>query len=80
LDKQRTRQIIDSMKRNVDGSFYLMLTEYLKIRIYEIQELLVKTDASHEIYRLQGRATELTEMLKALSRKPLAEQATGAFN
>jgi hypothetical protein len=80
LDKSKPRQLIDGMKRNTDSHFYLSLTEYLQTRLYEIQELLCRTDDTHDIYRLQGRANELEDFLKALTRKPVTEQHTGSFN
>jgi hypothetical protein len=80
LDKTRSRILIDSMKRNTESNFYLHLCEYLKLREHEVQELLCKTDDVHDIFRLQGRVTELNEFLKALERKPVVNQYDGAFN
>lgn len=80
MDKSKSKQLIDNMKRNTESGLYLNLHEYLKLREKEIQTLLCKTDDVHDIFRLQGRALEMSEFLKALSRKPLTDQYSGAFN
>lgn len=78
--KKRTKELIDAMKRNTDNHFYMSLKEYAETRIYEVQELLVKETDMDNIMRLQGRATEMRELLDGLTRKPIAEQYEGAFN
>ena len=68
------------MKRNTDNQFFCNLTEYLELRMTLQKDLIVNTTDMDEVKRLQGRCHELSEMLKALTRKPVEQQPTGAFN
>lgn len=76
----KAKELIAQLKSNPDNKSYLRLVEYCTTRIYEIQGLLVKETDMNEVQRLQGRATELSELLSGLTRKPVAKQHTGAFN
>ena len=76
----KSKKLIDQLKSNPDNASYLRLVEYATTRVYEIQEMLVTETDPDKLFRLQGRATELNELLKGLTRKPVTEQYTGSFD
>jgi hypothetical protein len=54
--------------------------DLLEFRLSVIKDQLIKAN-DDEYKRLQGRGQELSEMITALTRKPVKEQAfTGSFS
>jgi hypothetical protein len=77
----RAKDQLQNMKRNPDNQYYVSLRKYLELRLVEVKNLLVDTEEDRDIHKLQGRAKELNEFLKALLRRPVADnQHTGSFN
>lgn len=48
------------------------LVELLATTVARLQEQLVKADATHAIYRLQGEVAVLNDMLQSIKRAPEA--------
>jgi hypothetical protein len=80
LVKTKQQELIVAMKRNTDNQFFRNLTEYIELRISLQKDSLVRAEDEAEIKRIQGRVLEMQDFLKALTRKPVGQQATGAFN
>jgi hypothetical protein len=80
LVKTKQQELIKAMKRNTNSQFYSDLTSYLELRIGIQKDSLVSAVDMDEIKRIQGRVLEMQELLKALTRKPVQAQSTGAFN
>lgn len=76
----KAKELVNLMKSSPDSTSYLRLVDYCNTRIVEIQGLLVKETDMDEVKRLQGRATELFELLSGLVRKPVTNQYTGSFD
>jgi hypothetical protein len=77
----KANELINSMKRNTDNQFYLNLVGYLELQLELKKTMLVGADDMDEVKRIQGRCRELSDMLKALTRKPVnVSQHSGAFN
>jgi hypothetical protein len=55
--------------------------DLLEFRLSVIKDQLIRGTDDIEFRRLQGRGQELQEMITALTRKPVKEQAyTGSFS
>jgi len=81
LVKTKQNEYLDSLKRNPDNSFYLTLVKLLELKLDLVKDQIVRCMDTDETIRLQGRATELDDILKALQRKPVQEhQHTGSFS
>ena len=80
MAKTKQQELSSAMKRNTDSPFFSNLTEYLELRLTLQKDSLVTAVDIDEVKRIQGRCLELSEMLKALTRKPVQAQSTGAFN
>lgn len=69
------------MRRNTDSQFYTDLIEYLELKLTLQKDTLVSAVDMDEIKRIQGRCLEISDMLKALTRKPVqTSNSTGSFN
>ena len=79
LDNLKPRDILRQLGSNPVGSSYLKLLDFINKRVREIQGQMVTQTDMDEVKRLQGRAQELTDMLRGMTRKPLEEQKTGGF-
>jgi ppGpp synthetase/RelA/SpoT-type nucleotidyltranferase len=71
--------LFNNLKRSPDNQFYIDLTTLLNAKLDTVKDQLVESNDTEDILRLQGRAKELTELLKGLTRKPIKKQFDGAF-
>jgi len=75
-------EIYSKLKRNPDNQFFVDLMTLLNFRLDTIKRQLIESTEDQETIRLQGRGKELSEMISALTRKPVdsTKMMTGGFN
>jgi hypothetical protein len=78
LDKSK-KGYIDSLKRSTDSQFYFNLTAYIKVRLEEIKTSAIKETDMDNVKRQQGRAAEMEEFLKSLTRRAVVNEHDGAY-
>lgn len=67
------------LRRNTDSEFYKDLISLLEFRLDIMKTELIECASVDDYRKLQGRASELKEMLSHLQRKPVKSQRTGAY-
>lgn len=75
----KTKSYMDSLKQHPEGTQYQILIKYLELRSAELKDRLVIETDSDEIKRIQGRAREIRDMLKGLTRRPIVNEFDGAY-
>jgi hypothetical protein len=79
--KTKQNEYLDSLRRNPDNQFYLTLVKLLQLKLDLAKDQWVRCTDDGEGKRLQGRALELEDLIKALKRKPVVvTEHTGSFS
>ena len=79
MSKLNETQYFNNLRAYQDGKAYVNLTGLLKVRLEILKDKLL-TAEDNEVYKIQGQAKEVKYLLSSLTREPMKQQHTGAFN
>jgi len=79
MSKLSETQYLNNLRSYTEGKTYINLIGLLNCRL-EILKTSLLTAEGLEVQKIQGQAKEITHLLKSLTRKPMTQQHTGAFN